>query len=207
MNEYKNDPILLAKIKDKLHAIILANYGRSAHGFHFHNGAHPEWFMNAFIYNPRKTEYRFEVLRVDGNQVTYQPYQHNKPVGEPIKIGLDEFLKIRISAQDNYNRWKDIPIGEVYRIFPERDDEFDTDESYNAKVDDYLAHLMSTFAKKPDTEFFSVPIEAAVPASPASGAAASSDAGGSRKNMKSTRKQRMYKKSRKCRKSKKSKKH
>jgi hypothetical protein len=154
------------------------------------------------MYNPWKDEKRFKVLRIDGNQVTYQPYRNDEPDGTPKKIGLDEFLNIRINAQNNYGWWKNIPIREVYRFFPDRDDDYDTDDSYNAKVDHYLAHLMSAFAKKPDTEFFSVPIEAAVPASAAS-AAASSDAGGSRKNMKSTQKQRMYKKSRKSKKSRK----
>jgi len=156
MRKYQDDPDLVEKIRHKLGSII-RDYYRRGGLFDFNDGAHPEYIMNSFIYNPWKDETRFKVLRIDGNQVIYQPYRNNRPDGNKIPIGLDEFLKIKISAQTNSGFWRSIPIGEVYRFFPERDDEFDTDESYNANVDNYLEHLMRTFEKKPDTEFFSVP--------------------------------------------------
>ena len=149
MNKYKDDPDLVEKIRHKLGLIISEYYSRDE-WFKFYNGAHPEYIMNSFIYNPRKDETRFKILRIDGNQVTYQPYHNNEPVGEPIKIGLNEFLEIRISDQP-------IPIGEVYSFFPARNPGFDTDASYNKKVNDYLGRLMESFANKPATEFSSVP--------------------------------------------------
>lgn len=176
MNKYKDDPVLVKKIRKKLNAIIgdlfwhSEYYGRGGR-FGFHEGAHPEYIMNLFIYNPQKDEKRFKVLRIDGNKVTYQPYRNNEPVGEPITIGLDEFLKTGISVEfaprgNDPGFSLNIPIGEVYGIFPKRDYIDDTVESHNAKVDDYLEHLMRTFAKKPATEFFSVPY---VPPAKASG--------------------------------------
>lgn len=165
MHKYQDDPDLVEKIRHKLGSIT-RDYYRRGGPFDFNEGAHPEYIMNSFIYNPWKDETRFKVLRIDGNQVTYQPYRNDRPDGNVRTIGLDEFLKITISAQTHGGFWRNIPIGEVYRFFPDRDDEFDTDESYNAKVDYYLEHLMGTFAKKPDTEFFSVPY---VPPAKASG--------------------------------------
>lgn len=158
MRKYQDNPDLVEKIRHKLGSII-RDYYRRGGLFDFNEGAHPEYIMNSFIYNPWKDEMRFKVLRIDGNQVTYQPYCNDGPDGNVRKIGLDEFLKITISVQTDSGFWRSIPIGEVYRFFPERDDDFDTDDSYNAKVDEYLKHLMQTFAKKPGTEFFSVPYE------------------------------------------------
>lgn len=131
MNKYKDDPGLVGIIRHKLGSIIGEYYGKGA-WFAFHQGAHPEYIMNSFIYNPKP------VLRIDGNQVTYQPHRNR----EPVKIGLDEFVKL--------------PIGEVYGFFPDRHPRFHTVESYNAKVDNYLEQLMETFAKKP-AGFFSAP--------------------------------------------------
>ena len=95
MNKYKDDPGLVGIIRHKLGSIIGEYYGKGA-WFAFHQGAHPEYIMNSFIYNPKP------VLRIDGNQVTYQPHRNR----EPVKIGLDEFVKL--------------PIGEVYGFFPDR---------------------------------------------------------------------------------------
>ena len=182
MHKYKDDPRLLAKIKEKLNSIMLQNYGF----FHnFHGGAHPEWIMNAFIYNPSKNHY-FKLLRIDGNQVTVQMRNQS----EPIRMGLDEFLRTEIYDRNVHQMRTSAMIGEVYKILPEYN-EYDLDNR-----DIYLAHLMEVFEKKPSGEFFSVPIEEPVP-----------ESGGSRKNPKSTRKQRMHKKSRKSKKSKKSRKH
>lgn len=134
MSKYKDDPGLVGIIRHKLGSIIGEYYGKGA-WFEFHKGAHPEYIMNSFIYNPKP------VLRIDGNQVTYQPHRKGNPVIEPVKIGLDEFVKL--------------PIGEVYGFFP--DPGFDTTvKSYNAKVNNYLKQLMETFAKKP-AGFFSTP--------------------------------------------------
>lgn len=154
MNRYKSNHALLEKIKLKLNSIMLSNY----ESFHsFHGGAHPEWVMNAFIYNPNERETRFKVMRMDGNQVTYQPYVYNAPQGGPITIGLDAFLKLGINQQNRYGMWKSTPIGEVYRILPERDEE-DIDEMYdNAKVNNYLEQLMVVFAHKPSSILSSVP--------------------------------------------------
>ena len=156
MRKYQDDPDLVEKIRHKLGSII-RDYYRRGGPFDFNGGAHPEYIMNSFIYNPWKDETRFKVLRIDGNQVTYQPYRNNEPYGTQIITDLDDFLKIPISAQTHSGIWSRIPIGEVYRFFPERDSDSHTDESYNANVNNYLENLMITFAKKPDTEFFSVP--------------------------------------------------
>lgn len=177
MNKYQAYPAFIKKIREKLNSIILTHYGKYGK-FKFHEGAHPEFIMNAFLYDPPKSENRFKVLRIDGNQVTYQPSYDmlNKPSRDkgPMTIGLDEFLKMRISAQNDYGLWTYIQIGEVYRFFPERDSEYDTDV-YNDKVNNYLEHLMKLFANKPHTEFFSVPIAAVpVPASTAASSASSS---------------------------------
>jgi hypothetical protein len=163
INKYKDDPGLVEKIKDKLNLIIGELFWHSKYYSRggllgVHEGAHPEYIMNSFIYNPQKDETRFKVLRIDGNKVTYQPYRNNEPVGEPIKIGLDEFLKTGMSVKfmrPGVSFSEDVPIGEVYKIFPKRDYVDETVESHNAKVDDYLEHLMRTFANKPATEFFS----------------------------------------------------
>ena len=175
MNKYQEYPEFIKKIREKLNSIILAHYGKYGN-FKFHEGAHPEFIMNAFLYDPSKSEKRFKVLRIDGTQVTYHMFnEFNEPSREgPMTIGLDEFLRMPISAQNAYGWWTYIPIGEVYGFFPERDSEYDTDDDYNAKVNNYLEHLMKLFANKPHTEFFSVPI-AAVPASsfPAASAASS----------------------------------
>jgi hypothetical protein len=150
MNKYRAYPYFIKKkIKETLKSIILSNYGKYGK-FKFHNGAHPEFIMNAFIYNPWESEERFKILRIDGTQVTVAL------TGLPMTIGLDEFLKTRITAQTPYG-WRELPIGEVYGFFPERDLEYDTDDLYNEKLDTYLGHLMTVFAKKPPTDFFSVP--------------------------------------------------
>ena len=154
MHEYQDDPDLVEKIRHKLGSII-RDYYRRGGLFDFNGGAHPEYIMNSFIYNPWKDETRFKVLRIDGNQVTYQPYRNNEPYGTQIITNLDDFLKIPISAQTHSGIWSRIPIGEVYSFFPERGDTFYID--YDEMVGDYLKNLMITFAKKPDTEFFSVP--------------------------------------------------
>ena len=176
MNKYQAYPAFIKKIREKLNSIILTHYGKYGK-FKFHDGAHPEFIMNAFLYDPPKSENRFKVLRIDGNQVTYQPSYDmlNKPSRDkgPMTIGLDEFLKMRISAQNDYGLWTYIPIGEVYRFFPERNSDYDTDDDYNDKVNNYLEHLMKLFANKPHTEFFSVPI-AAVASTAASSASSSS---------------------------------
>jgi|688.fasta_scaffold196301_2 hypothetical protein len=155
MRKYHYDSDLVEKIMHKLDSII-RNYYRRDGLFDFNEGAHPEYIMNSFIYNPRKHETRFKVLRIDGNQVTYQPYRNDEPNGNARTTGLDEFLKVTITAQTDSGFWRSIPIGEIYRFFPDRS-EFDTDESYNEKVAGYLEQLMTIFAKKPDTAFFSVP--------------------------------------------------
>jgi hypothetical protein len=236
MNKYQEYPEFIKKIREKLNSIILAHYGKYGN-FKFHEGAHPEFIMNAFLYDPPKSEKRFKVLRIDGTQVTYNMFNEFNEPSREMTIGLDEFLRMPISAQNAYGWW-DIPIGEVYGFFPERDSERDIDDNYNAKVNNYLEHLMKLFANKPHTEFFSVPI-AAVPASsfPAASADSSpsewnyrstalkrnqidsepepepkqlrkvSSAGGSRKNTKSTHKRRICTKFKKSRKSIKSKKH
>jgi len=180
MNKYKDDPGLVEKIKNKLNLIVggldwhSVYYGRDGRlgeqgqmtvetwPLRTYTGAHPEYIMNVFIYNPPKGEKRFKVLRIDGNKVTYQPYRNNEPVGKPIKLGLDEFLKTGISVAFGPRGTEpgfstDVPIGEVYKIFPKRDYVDDTVETYNAKVDEYLEYLMRIFANKPATEFFSAP--------------------------------------------------
>jgi len=164
MNKYKDDPDLVEKIKDKLNLIIGDSFWHSKYYSRggllgSHEGAHPEYIMNSFIYNPQKDETRFKVLQIDGVQVTYQPYRNNEPVGEPVKIGLDEFLKKGLSVEfmrSGVSFSEDVPIGEEYKIFPKRDYVDETVESHNAKVDDYLEHLMRTFTKKP-AGFFSAP--------------------------------------------------
>ncbi len=148
MHTYQSDPDLVEQIRRKLNSIIREYYGRGNAMLKFHEGAHPEYIMNSFIYNPWKDETNFKVLRIDRNQVTYQPYRDGRPHGNPVQIRLDEFLKIRIPIKR---------IGEVYKIFPELDDVHDYEASYNEKVDYYLERLMETFEKKPDTEVFSVP--------------------------------------------------
>jgi len=203
MYKYKTNPELLKKIKEKLNSIILRN-SEIFHGFH--GGAHPEWVMNAFMYNPMENEH-FKLLRIDGNQVTVK-MQHKS---EPIHMGLDEFLKMEIPNRTVHHMRTSAMIGEIYRILPEYN-EYNLDER-----EIYLAHLMEVFDNKPygqpSSEFFSVPIETVSSAAlkrkqvmnemnPPKLRKVSSD-GGSRKNTKSTRKQRMYKKSRKSRKSKK----
>lgn len=167
MNKYKDDPGLVEKIKNKLNLIIgelvwFSRYYSRGGLLEVHKGAHPEYIMNSFIYNPEKDEKRFKVLRIDGNKVTYQPYCNNEPVGKPIKLGLDEFLKTGISVAFGPRGTEpgfsiDVPIGEVYKFFPKRDYVDDTVETYNAKVDEYLEYLMRIFANKPATEFFSAP--------------------------------------------------
>ena len=158
MNKHKTDPELLENFKKKMNSIILRNYGRgSLYGFH--GGAHPEWIMNAFIYNPSENKH-FKLLRIDGNQVTVK-MQHKS---EPIHMGLDEFLTTEIPDRTVHQMRTSAMIGEIYRILPEYN-EYDLDERGI-----YLAHLMEVFEKKPSgepsSEFFSVPIEAvSVPAS------------------------------------------
>ena len=164
MHKYKTIPRLLAKIKEKLNSMMLQNNGF----FHnFHGGAHPEWIMNTFIYNPRKNRY-FKLLRIDGNQVTVQ-MQHKS---DPIRMGLDEFLRTEINDRTVHQMRTEAMIGEIYRILPEYN-EYDLDERGI-----YLAHLMEVFEKKPSgepsSEFFSVPIEEPVPASSFPASAASS---------------------------------
>jgi hypothetical protein len=172
MNKYQEYPEFIKKIREKLNSIILAHYGKYGN-FKFHEGAHPEFIMNAFLYDPSKSEKRFKVLRIDGTQVTYHMLNEFNEPSREMTIGLDEFLRMPISAKNAYGWWN-IPIGEVYGFFPERDLERGTEDVYNAKVNNYLEHLMKLFANKPHTEFFSVPI-AAVPASsfPAASAASS----------------------------------
>lgn len=152
MNKYQSDPELLEKISEKLNSIIRNYYAKHGH-IGFHDGAHPEYVLNAFIYNPSKTETRFKVLGINGTHVTYQPLRNENPDGLPRTIGLDAFLKTRITA---HGFGREIPIGEVYGIFPYRY-EYDTDESYDARVNYYLEHLMTVFAKNPSSEVFSVP--------------------------------------------------
>ena len=197
MNKYKDDPGLVEKIKNKLnlmvgnldwYSVYYCRDGRLCEQrqvtaetwpLRTNTGAHPEYIMNVFIYNPPKGEKRFKVLRIDGNKVTYQPYRNNEPVGEPIKLGLDEFLKTGISVAFGADGMmimydgsigalagprgtepgflRDVPIGELYKIFPKRGYVDDTVETYNARVDEYLEYLMRIFANKPATEFFSAP--------------------------------------------------
>ena len=181
MIKYKDDPELVEKIKDKLNLIIggldrySVYYGRDGRlgeqgqvtaetwPHRTYTGAHPEYIMNVFIYNPPKGEKRFKVLRIDGNKVTYQPYRNNEPVGEPIKLGLDEFLKIGLSVEFLYSGisyFEYVPIGEVYKIFPKRHVD-EKVESHNAKVNKYLKNLMIIFANKPSSEIFSTPVKSA----------------------------------------------
>jgi|688.fasta_scaffold03453_5 hypothetical protein len=155
MNKYQSDPELLEKISEKLNSIIRNYHAKHGH-IGFHDGAHPEYVLNAFIYNPSKTEKRFKVLGINRTQVTYQPLRNENPDGLPITIGLDAFLKTRITAQTEHGFWREIPIGEVYGVFPCRC-EYDTDHSYDAKVNYYLERLMTVFAKNPSSEVFSVP--------------------------------------------------
>jgi hypothetical protein len=181
MIKYKDDPELVEKIKDKLNLIIggldwhSVYYGRDGRlgeqgqvtaetwPLRTYTGAHPEYIMNVFIYNPPKGEKRFKVLRIDGNKVTYQRYRNNEPVGEPIKLGLDEFLKIGLSVEFLYfgiSYFEYVPIGEVYKIFPKRHVN-EKVESHNAKVNKYLKNLMIIFANKPSSEIFSTPVKSA----------------------------------------------
>jgi len=198
MNKYKTNTELLKNFKKKMNSIIRRNYGRGA--LHdFHGGAHPEWIMNAFIYNPIENKY-FKLLRIDGNQVTVRMWNDTtRNFDDPMHMRLDDFLRIEIPDRTVHQMRTTAMIGEIYGILPEWN-EHDLDER-----DIYLAHLMEVFKKKPSgepsSEFFSVPIEAVSASSLRK--VSSSHAGGSRKNMKSTRKHRMYKKSKKSSKSKK----
>ena len=172
MHKYKTNPELLKKIKEKLNSIILGNRDI----FHeFHGGAHPEWVMNRFIYNPSKNE-SFELLRIDGNQVTVKMHNPSARSSDaaPISMGLDAFLRKKIYDRSVHHMQTSAMIGEVYRIFPEQNGDA-PEQDYDDDITEYLAHLMTTFQHKPSgepsSEFFSVPI-AAVPV-PASSAASS----------------------------------
>jgi hypothetical protein len=207
MNKYRSYPTMLEKIKKKLQTIIMVNYRKS-----LHDGAHPEFIMNAFVYNPSGREDRFKVLRMDGNQVTVAMFNRDfQRYDAPTTIGLDAFLKRGISAKSNYGFWKHIPIGEVYGILPERGCEEETDDVYEDRINKYLTRLMGVFANKPSTELFSVPQSSApiAPVSPTSKGRKTQD-GSSRKRIiykNKSQKSKKSKKSQKSQKSQKSKKH
>jgi hypothetical protein len=194
MNKYKTNPELLKNFKKKMNSIIRRNYGRGA--LHdFHGGAHPEWIMNAFIYNPIENKY-FKFLRIDGNQVTVRLWNAiTRNFDDPMHMRLDDFLRIEIPDRTVHQMRTTAMIGEIYGILPEWN-EHDLDER-----DIYLAHLMEVFKKKPSgepsSEFFSVPIEAVSASSLRR--VSNSHAGGSRKrkNTKSTNKRRICSKSKK----------
>ena len=156
MYKYKTNNRLLAKIKEKLNSIIMRNYRRGTQ-FGFHGGAHPEWVMNAFIYNPVENS-RFKLLRMDGNQVTVQMWnQSTRSFDEPIRMGLDAFLRTEIYDRTVHHMRTEAMIGEIYRILPQDDEE----SNYEQVITEYLEHLMDAFERKPSgnpySDFFSVP--------------------------------------------------
>lgn len=147
MIKYKDDLNLVKKIRDKLNTIIRNYYGKGE-PFEFNGGAHPEYLMNIFIYNPSLENNRFKVLRINKNQVTYQLYEtkyvngkvNYTLTGETKTDPLDKFLK----------------DFKMFDFFPNNDPQ-STPETNEWNVNKYLYHLMETFEKKPDIEFLSVP--------------------------------------------------
>ncbi len=81
-------------------------------------------------------EQQYRVNSIDGNQITYVTLSRSIIN----TTTLDKFLKLTISAINNSNAWKYLPIGEVYSIFPDRNEEED-DESYKERVDQYCLEL------------------------------------------------------------------
>jgi hypothetical protein len=53
----------------------------------------------------------YYVDHIDGNLITY------RTLSPPTQTKLDDFLKLTISAQNKFNAWKSLPIGEVYSFF------------------------------------------------------------------------------------------
>jgi hypothetical protein len=85
------------------------------------------------------------VTNIVGTNVTYHPYnKFNELSGETRTSELDDFLKMKILVQNDYNEWKKTPIGEVYKFFPARLED-DTEDVYNEKVEEYLKKLMIEF--------------------------------------------------------------
>lgn len=154
MNKYKDDPNLVEKIRPKLDSIIREYYGRDQ-WFGVEFGAHPEYIMNKFIYNPTENGH-FKLLRIDGNQVTYQ-----EPSGKPIKVGLDEFLKKEIPDRTVHHIRDHAMIGEIYGILPAYNEVVPSSFPGGTREVAYLQYLMDVFDKKPSgqpsSEFFSVP--------------------------------------------------
>jgi hypothetical protein len=104
-------------------------------------GADPDWVMNKLIRDSM-------VSNIVGTRVTYHPYnKFNEPSDTTMTIELNDFLRMPIMVQNEYNQWKKTPIGEVYKFFPARL-EHDTEEDYNDKVNDYLEKLMIAFRSR-----------------------------------------------------------
>jgi hypothetical protein len=84
----------------------------------------------------------YHVKSIDGNKIVYDNKKQDGVWSDPIETTLGAFLRLEIPTVSNSNRWKYLPIGEVYSFFPDRNEDNDED-SYEETVNEYCSELDS----------------------------------------------------------------